>query len=162
MKTEKRNIHSLDRLDLRIVEELQKDGSLTNVELASRVGSTAPSCWRRIRQMEEAGVLRQTVRLADAKALGQTVHVVCNVRMSSQSAECVAAFEALVADESCVLECYSMSGEWDYLLQIVVRDVESYETFLMHKLLKHPSVASASSHFPLRTVKYTTALPCSS
>lgn len=155
-----RNIFSLDKLDSRIVEQLQKDGSLSNVELASRVGSTAPSCWRRIKQMEEAGILRQTVRLADRKALGQTVHVVCSVRMRSHSTESIEAFEAFVANESCVLECYSMSGEWDYLLQIVACDVEGYETFLMRKLLKHPSVAGASSQFSLRIVKYTTAIPC--
>lgn len=160
MKDEIRYNHSMDSLDIRIVEELQKDGSLSNSELAARVGSTAPSCWRRIRQLEEAGVLRSTVRLADRKALGQTVHVVCNVRMRSHSQESIDAFEALIASEPCVLECFSMSGEWDYLLQIVVRDVESYEAFLMRKLLKHPSVAGASSHFSLRIVKYTTALPC--
>lgn len=110
--------------------------------------------------MEEAGILRQTVRLADRKALGQTVHVVCSVRMRSHSTESIEAFEAFVANESCVLECYSMSGEWDYLLQIVACDVEGYETFLMRKLLKHPSVAGASSQFSLRIVKYTTAIPC--
>ena len=160
MRTSNRNIFSLDKLDSRIVEELQRDGSLSNVELASRVGSTAPSCWRRIKQMEEAGILRQTVRLADRKALGQTVHVVCSVRMRSHSTESIEAFEAFVANELCVLECYSMSGEWDYLLQIVACDVEGYETFLMRKLLKHPSVAGASSQFSLRIVKYTTAIPC--
>ena len=110
--------------------------------------------------MEEAGILRQTVRLADRKALGQTVHVVCSVRMRSHSTESIEAFEAFVANEACVLECYSMSGEWDYLLQIVACDVEGYETFLMRKLLKHPSVAGASSQFSLRIVKFTTAIPC--
>jgi DNA-binding Lrp family transcriptional regulator len=155
------NIFSMDRLDRRILDELQKDGGLSNAELAAKVGSTAPSCWRRIKQMEDAGVLLKTVRLADRKALGQTVNVVCNVRMSSHSTESIQAFEDLVHGEPCVLECYSMSGEWDYLLQIVTRDVESYEAFLMRRLLKHPSVASAASHFALRVVKYSTALPCS-
>ena len=78
----------------------------------------------------------------------------------AHSTESIEAFEAFVANESCVLECYSMSGEWDYLLQIVACDVEGYETFLMRKLLKHPSVAGASSQFSLRIVKYTTAIPC--
>lgn len=155
-----RNNHSMDRLDSRIIEELQRDGSLSNNELAARVGSTAPSCWRRIRQMEEVGILRNTVRLVDRKALDLTVHVVCNVRMSSHSRESIEAFETLIVSEPCVLECFSMSGEWDYLLQIVACNVERYEEFLMRKLLRHPSVAGASSQFSLRMVKYTTALPC--
>jgi len=151
----------MDRLDRKIVAELQKNGGLSNAELAAKVGSTAPSCWRRVKQLEEAGILRETVRLADRKALGQSVNVVCNVRMRSHSTESIGAFESMVADEPCVLECYSMSGEWDYLLQVVASDVESYEAFLMRKLLKHPSVAGAASHFSLRLVKYSTALPCS-
>ena len=159
MNGSKLNSVSMDRLDRKIVEELQKDGGLSNLELAEKVGSTAPSCWRRIKQMEESGILRQTVRLVDRKALGQTVNVICHVRMSSHSSESIAAFEALVSAEPCILECYSMGGEWDFLLQIVARDVESYEVFLMQKLLKHPSVSGAASHFCLRVVKYSTAVP---
>ena len=161
MIVQKQNSFSMDRLDRKILDELQRDGGLSNVELAGKVGSTAPSCWRRIRQMEDAGVLKQVVRLADRKALGQSVNVVCNVRMSNHSTESIEAFEELVANEPSIMECYSMSGEWDYLLQIVARDVENYEAFLMRKLLKHPSVAGAASHFSLRIVKYSTALPCS-
>lgn len=151
---------SLDLLDRRIVQELQRDASQSSAELAQRVGSSPASCWRRIKQLEEAGVLGATVRLADRRALRQTVHVICNIRMKNHSAESVSAFEDLIADEDCVLECFKMSGEWDYLLQIVARDVESYDAFLMRKILRHPSVAHAASQFALRAVKYTTALPC--
>ena len=153
------NFVKLDALDRRILGQLQQDASMSNGELAERVGSTGPSCWRRIRQMEDAGILKQTVRLADARKLGQTVNVLCEVRMRDYSAECVEAFDALVQREDRIMECYSMSGEWDYLMRVVASDVTDYETFLIKTLLKHPSVSSASSHFALSITKYKTALP---
>lgn len=110
--------------------------------------------------MEDAGVLQASVWLADRKSLGLSVKVICHVRMRSHTAESIEAFERFAAAEPHILECYSMSGEWDYLLQVVSEDVEAYEHFLMNRILKHPSVGGASSHFALRTVKYTTALPC--
>ena len=153
------DIVTLDLLDRRIVAELQRDASLSNAELAERVGSTGPSCWRRIRQLEHAGVLRGTVRLADARALGQSVNVLCSVRMRTFEVDAVRAFEAFVDAENRIMECFSMSGEWDYLMRVVAADVSDYEQFLMRKLLMHPSVAGASSHFALSIKKYQTALP---
>lgn len=149
----------LDQLDRRILAQLQRDASLSNAELAERVGSTSPSCWRRIRQLEDAGVLKETVRLADAKLLGQSVNVLCQVRMRDYSAECIERFEDFVQRSERIMECYSISGDWDYLMRIVASDVAGYEHFLMRILLKHPSIASASSHFALSITKYQTALP---
>lgn len=149
----------LDQLDRRILAQLQRDASLSNAELAERVGSTSPSCWRRIRQLEEAGVLKETVRLADPKLLGQSVNVLCQVRMRDYSAECIERFEDFVQRSQRIMECYSISGDWDYLMRIVASDVAGYEHFLMRVLLKHPSIASASSHFALSITKYQTALP---
>lgn len=152
---------NLDALDRRIVMELQHDASLSNAELAERVGSTGPSCWRRVKLLEEAGVLGRTVRLADQDLLGQSVNMLCNVRMRTFEAENVSTFESFVRAEDRILECFSMSGDWDYLLRVISSDVSDYESFLMHKLLKHPSVASASSHLALRITKYQTAIPIS-
>jgi len=149
----------MDALDRRIVTQLQRDASLSNADLAERVGSTAPSCWRRIRALEELGILRETVRLADPVKLGQGVTVLCHVRMKAFTAESIAAFEDFVRDHDQVMECYSMSGEWDYLLRVVASDVADYEHFLMRTMLKHPSVAGASSQFALSVTKYQTALP---
>lgn len=149
----------MDALDRRIISELQKDGSLSNPELAERAGSTAPSVWRRVKQLEEQGVLKDVVRLADRRALGQNVTVICQTRLRNHATDVVEAFETMIRAEPRVMECYSMSGDWDYLLQIVAEDVQEYECFLMQTLLKHPSVAGASSHFTLRMVKYDTALP---
>lgn len=149
----------LDPLDRRILAQLQRDASLSNAELAERVGSTGPSCWRRIRQLEDAGILKEAVRLADAPALGYGVNAFCEVRLRDYSAECIDRFHDFVDRNERIMECYSMSGEWDYLMRVVALDVADYERFLMQEMLKHPSVASASSHFALRVAKYQTAVP---
>jgi DNA-binding Lrp family transcriptional regulator len=150
---------SLDALDRRIIAELQRDASLSNAELAERVGSTAPSCWRRVKALEDRHVLKPPVRLVDPGLLGQRVTVFCSVRIHRYAGETIDPFEAFISSEPRIMECYSMSGEWDYLMRVVASDVEDYERFLMRTLLKHPSVAGASSHFALSTKKYTTVLP---
>ena len=149
----------MDAIDRRIVAELQIDASLSHAELAQRAGSSPASVWRRIRALEAAGVLLQTVRLVDAAKVGCRVNVLCNVRASSHSVETRTSFEDFVRDRPEILECYSMSGDWDYLLRIVAGDVADYEAFLMRVLLNHPAVASASSHFALSLTKHVTALP---
>jgi len=149
----------MDAIDRRIVAELQIDASLSHAELAQRAGSSSASVWRRIRALEAAGVLLQTVRLVDAAKVGCRVNVLCNVRASSHSVETRTSFEDFVRDRPEILECYSMSGDWDYLLRIVAADVADYEAFLMRILLNHPAVASASSHFALSLTKHVTALP---
>jgi DNA-binding Lrp family transcriptional regulator len=148
-----------DAVDRRILMELQKDGSLSNAELAERIGSSPASCWRRIKALEADGVLKHTVRLVDAEKIGRGVNVLCNVRMRGHSRESRSDFEAFVKSRPEVMECYSMSGEWDYLLRVVAADVADYEHFLMRVLLDQPTVASASSHFALSRTKYSTALP---
>lgn len=149
----------LEPLERRIVTLLQQDASLSHAELAERVGSSSASCWRRIRALETSGVLSSTVRLVNPEAVGRGVNVICNIRMRSHTREVRGSFEDFVRSRPEVMECYSMSGEWDYLLRIVSADVADYEDFLMRTLLDHPSVGGASSHFALSTTKYTTALP---
>jgi Lrp/AsnC family transcriptional regulator len=97
--------------------------------------------------------------MVDASKIGCGVNVLCNVRARSHAVEARTNFEEFVLERPEILECFSMSGDWDYLLRIVARDVASYESFLMRTLLNHPNVASASSHFALSVTKYTTAIP---
>ncbi len=149
----------LDAVDRRILRELQNNALLTNAELAERVASSAASCWRRVRSLEAAGVLGPAVRLLNPAALDRNVNVLCNIRIRSHMGAARSAFEDFVRQRPEIIECYSMSGEWDYLLRIVVSDVADYERFLMRTLLEHPSVGAASSHFALSQTKYTTALP---
>ena len=149
----------LDETDREILRRIQKDAGVTHASLAEAVGTSAPSCWRRLRRLEQDGVLGAQVRLVNPRAIGLAVNVICNVRLSGHSEGNRRAFEQFVAAHPEVLECYSMSGEWDYLLRVAVRDVAAYERFLMRSLLQQPAVANASSHFALEQVKYTTALP---
>jgi Lrp/AsnC family transcriptional regulator len=149
----------MDPIDRKIVRELQRDASLSHAALGERVGASAASVWRRIRALEQAGVLGRTVRLADAGALGRAVNVLCQVRMTRQTVEARADFEQFIQSREEIVECYAMSGEWDYLLRIAVKDVADYDRFVMRGVLAHPSVAGAASNFALRQVKYTTEIP---
>jgi Lrp/AsnC family transcriptional regulator len=149
----------MDDIDRRILSALQADAGIGNSDLAERVGSSTASVWRRIKAMEASGLLKQSVRLLDQQALGYGVNVLCNVRVRSHARDVRIAFETFVEGRPEILECFSMSGDWDYLLRIVAADVSGYERFLMNILLEHPSVGGASSHFALSLTKYTTALP---
>ena len=151
--------NQLDVVDHRIVRELQRDASLSHAALAERVGASGASVWRRVRSLEKAGVLGRAVRLADPEALGRSVNVLCQVRMTRQTIEARAEFEEFIQSPEEIVECYAMSGEWDYLLRIAVRDVADYDRFVMRGVLAHPSVANAASNFALRQVKYTTEIP---
>lgn len=149
----------LDAIDRRIVSLLQHDATLSHADLAERVGASSASCWRRVKALEAAGVLTRTVRLVDAATVGRGVNVLCSIRMRSHAREARQAFESFIDDRPEVVECFSMSGEWDYLIRVVVADVADYNAFLMQTLLGHASVAGASSHFALSMTKYTTAIP---
>jgi len=151
--------HHLDAIDLRIVRELQRDASLSHAALGERVGASSASVWRRVRNLEKTGVLGRTVRLADPRFLGRAVNVLCQVRMTRQTMSARAEFEEFIQSREEIVECYSMSGEWDYLLRIAVKDVADYDRFVMRGVLAHPSVANAASNFALRQVKYTTEIP---
>jgi len=149
----------LDEIDRRIVRALQRDPSLSHAALADHVGASAASVWRRVRALERAGVLGATVRLADPARLGRSVNVMCQVRMHRQTTDARAEFEQFISAREEIVECYAMSGEWDYLLRIAVRDVADYDRFIRQGVLAHPSVANAASNFALRQVKYTTEIP---
>jgi Lrp/AsnC family transcriptional regulator len=149
----------MDDIDRRLLRALQEDASLSHAALAEAVGSSPASCWRRIRALEEAGVLRPPVRLVDAAKVGRGVSVMLQCRVKSQAPDLRSAFETFLRGRPEIMECHAMSGEWDYLMRIVVADVADYQRFLMRDLLNHPNVAASASHFALGMVKYTTAIP---
>lgn len=149
----------MDQLDRRIVSLLQEDATLTHADLADRCGASAASCWRRVKALEAAGILTRCVRLVDPHKVGRGVNVLCNIRMRSHALEDRRSFETFVDTRPEIIECFSMSGDWDYLLRVAVADVADYNMFLMKSLLSHPAVAGGSSHFALSMTKYTTALP---
>jgi len=149
----------MDTIDRQILRCLQADGSLSVAALAAQVGTSTASCWRRVRSLEAAGVLGRTVRLVDARKVHRGVNVMCQVRLKSHAPESRRSFERLLESHEEIMECYSMSGEWDYLLRIVVADIDEYERFLMKHVLNHESVATVASNFALSQLKYSTALP---
>lgn len=151
--------YQLDDIDRRLLRALQADSSVSHAALAERVGASAASCWRRIKAMEQSGVLGASVRLVDPGRIGRGINVMLQVRLKSHAEPLRTSFETMLRDRPEIMECYSMSGEWDYLMRIVVADVSDYERFLMRDVLSHPNVATSASHFALSQVKYTTAVP---
>ena len=149
----------LSRSDRQLLQALQQDLTLSQIELADRAGLSRTSVWRRIRELEEAGLIEGKVALLNSRKLGFQIHVLLSVSMNKHSVRTRRDFENHVQTLPEVTECFSVSGDRDYLLHIVARDMESYNDFLNTMILDHPSVHSASSSFALRRVKYTTALP---
>jgi Lrp/AsnC family transcriptional regulator len=149
----------LDALDRKILRVVQRQGDISQAELAERVATSPASCWRRLRALEEDGILRDTVRLVDPVKVGKGLDVICQVRMKSHAGNARQQFEQFVQSHDKVMDCYSMSGEWDYLVRVIVHDVREYEEFLMRELLAQDSVATSASHFALKRVKSTTEVP---
>ena len=152
-------MYRLSRSDYQLLSALQEDLSISQIDLAERAGLSRSSVWRRIRELEEAGLIDGKVALLNSRQLGFQIHVLLSVSMNKHSVQTRQDFEDHVQTLPEVMECFSVSGDRDYLLHIVARDMESYNEFLNTRILDHPSVHSASSSFALRRVKYTTELP---
>jgi Lrp/AsnC family transcriptional regulator len=149
----------LTRSERRLLDAMQKDTTLSQIDLAELSGKSRTSIWRLIRDFEEAGLIEGKVALLNPKELGLQIHVMLSVSMVKHTDRTRKEFEAHVQSLPEVMECYSVSGDRDYVLLIISKDMESYNAFLNAQILDHPSVHSASSSFALRRVKYTTALP---
>ncbi|MFB3134941.1 MAG: Lrp/AsnC family transcriptional regulator, partial [Rhodospirillales bacterium] len=132
---------------------------ISNVDLAARVGISASPCWRRVRELEESGVISNYVTLIDAASVGLTVSVFVNVSLEKQVERELDVFQNAIRERPEVMECYLMTGEADFLLRVVVPDLMAYERFLMDHLTRVPGIASIKSSFALKQVKYRTALP---
>ena len=149
----------MDDIDRKLLRLIQTDAGMSQQAMSDAAGLSPASCWRRLKALEADGVLGALVRLINPDCVGLTLHVICHIRVSSHNADTRAAFEAFAVAHPEILQCFSMSGEWDYLLHIVTRDMASYEGLLMRELLTHPSVATSASHFALKCIKQSTALP---
>jgi len=149
----------LDRHDLRILDALQQQATLSAADIGERVGLTATTCWRRITRLEEGGIIKQRVALLDREAVGLSVMVFAHVKLATQGRDALAKFEAAVRKHPEILECYTMMGETDFLLRIVARDIKAYEAFFLDHLSRFPSVQSVNSSIALSVIKETTALP---
>jgi Lrp/AsnC family transcriptional regulator, leucine-responsive regulatory protein len=149
---------SLDAIDRRILERLQQDGRLSNADLAEKVGLSSSPCWRRVKALEEAKVITGYAAMLDARSVGLSVNVFVSVSLSTQNEKSLKDFERAAALRPEVMECYLMTGDSDYLLRVVVPDLEAYERFVMD-FTKIVGIAQIRSSFALRAVKQGTALP---
>lgn len=149
----------LDKIDHRILHDLQANGRITNVELARRAGISAPPCLRRVRALEQAGYVRGYHAEIEPRALGYNVSVFVLVGLDSQAEADLEDFEHRVADWPEVRECYMLAGETDFLLKVVAEDWDSYQAFITEKLTPAPHVAHVKSALSIRTSKYKPGVP---
>ena len=150
---------SLDSIDRRLLAELQAEGRITNVELAQRVGLTAPPCLRRVRALEESGVIRGYHADLDASKLGFAITVFAMVSLRSQAEEDLRAFEAHVKTLPEVRECHMLNGEIDFILKIVAGDLKAFQDILTTHLTPAPNVASVKTSLTIRTSKNQPGIP---
>ncbi len=149
----------LDGIDWKILAELQADGRITNVELARRVGITAPPCLRRVRALEKAGIIRGYRTLLDEKQLGYDVTAFAMVGLTSQSETDLREFEDRVQSWAIVRECYILSGEVDFLLKCVSPDLRAFQDFVIQELTTAPQVDSVRTALIIRQTKDEAAVP---
>ena len=150
---------SLTQADIAILRLIQENATATLEDIAAVAGLSSASAWRRIRSLEETGVIRGRAALLDPAKAGWGLCAFADVSLRDHSQRNRRSFERFVAQAEEVMECHSMAGARDYLLKIRAPDIAAYEAFLMERLLTHPSVASAASSFSLRELKYQTSLP---
>jgi DNA-binding Lrp family transcriptional regulator len=151
----------LDAIDRRLLADLQADGRMTNVDLARRAGISPPPCLRRMRALEQAGFIKGYHASLDAEALGFGVTVFAMVGLNSQAEADLKAFESRVAAWPLVRECFMLAGEVDFILKIVAKDWDAYQTFLTRELTAAPNVAHVKTSLTIRISKFEPGVPMS-
>lgn len=152
-------LSKFDDIDMQILRELQQNGRMTNVELADRVGLTAPPCLRRVRSLEESGIIRGYHADLDSNSLGYSITVFAMVSLKSQAESDLRSFEEHVATLPEVRECYMLNGEIDFILKVVARDLQSFQQFLTSQLTAAPNVSSVKTSLTIRTSKQLPGIP---
>jgi Lrp/AsnC family leucine-responsive transcriptional regulator len=149
----------MDRKDRQIVRELQKNGRLTNLELAERVSLSPSPCLRRLRNLEESGVIEGYAALVDQRAYGVPLTVFVNIALDKHAKDTVDGFERKVCEIDAILDCFMTTGDSDYLLRVVVADLEEYEAFVRKQLHALPGIRSIDTRFAYSVVKNTNVYP---
>lgn len=149
----------LDRVDQKILEILQQNSDISTATLAERLHMSQSPCWRRVNRLQEAGVIQRKVALVDRQALGMEVVVFATINLTQTGRQNLLAFERDVERYPEVVECYTMTGIWDYVLKIVTRDIRHYEDFVRNTLTASDRIRELHSHIAVTEIKNTTALP---
>lgn len=152
-------MHQLDPTDIRILHELQRDGALSNVELARRVNLSPSPCLARVKTLETSGVIDRYVAIANAQKLGLGLNVFISISLKEQNKSALAEFETRIAEHDEVMECYLMTGDSDYLIRVVLADIGALEKFILEQLSPIPGIEKIRTSFTLKQVRYKTALP---
>ena len=150
---------ALSANDLRILQLLQSDASLSTAEIAEKVGLSQSPCWRRISRLEQAGLIKRRVAVLDHQKLGMEVVVFVNISLTAHGRQNLAAFEKEIRLFPEVLECYTVTGQMDYLLKIVTKDIQHYESFIRNQLMTLPMIREMHSTIAVTEIKDTTELP---
>ena len=153
---------AFDQVDIKLLALLQKDASLTTAELAERVGLSQSPCWRRIVRFQEAGLIKKRVALLDPEKLGMGVIVFTAINLSTHHGKTLEIFEQQVAKFPEVVECYTMTGNIDYMLKVVTKDIHHYEMFVRNHLAQVPNIREMHSNVAITRIKDTTELPLES
>lgn len=149
----------LDKTDYKILHHLQNNGRISNAELADRVALSPSPCLRRVKLLEEKGIIERYVAIVNPKLIGLPVNVVISVSLQSQEQSQLKVFQQRIAECEEVMECYLMTGGSDYMLRVVVPDIEHFEHFLVDKLTSIPGISNIQSSFALKQLVYRTELP---
>lgn len=151
--------YKTDEIDLKILRILQTKPDLNINDIGEKVGLSHTPCWRRIKKMQEKGILKSRLWQIDGDKIGLDVSIFVYVALSELSTKALESFEAATLDIPEILQCYTLSGEFDYVLRVVVPNVKAYERTVKGKLLKLPNVGKMNSHFALNEIKNTNSLP---
>lgn len=154
--------HAMPKLtsqDRALLHILQRDGKVNTQALAEQVGMSPSPCWRRVRKLEESGVIEGYVALLNAKKLALNARAYVHVSLLDHAEDTIASFDRFVEDEPQIIECCAITGADDYLLKVIAADPEGLEQFIMQKILRLGVVRSSTTHFVLRQKKHSTALP---
>ena len=154
-------MNTLDRTDVRILEQLQRDGRLSHIELAQRVGLSPTPCTRRVRRMEQAGIIRGYAAILDPKRVGQNVAAYIQIKLERHTDDVIERFRRTLEERPEVVAAHAMTGEMDFLLQVVVPDLDALGQFTLHHLLKLSGVRDVRSSLVLETLKTSARVPIS-
>ncbi len=149
----------LAKQDISILKLLQRDATASTASIAEKLNMSQSPCWRRINRLEQAGLVKRRVALLDRAALGMDVVVFATINLTSTGRQNLLEFEQEIVRHPEVIECYTMTGIWDYMLKIVTRDIRHYETFVRNTLTASPSIRELHSHMAVTEIKNTTELP---
>jgi len=153
----------LDKQDVKILELLQQDASRSTNEIAEKLNMSQSPCWRRINRLQQAGMIQKTVSLVDREAVGMDLVAFTTINLSQAGRHNMESFEKAVAKLDEVMECYTMTGAWDYMLKVVVKDIRHYEKFVRSQLLVEvPNIGEIHSHMAVTEIKNVTQLPLQS